>query len=82
MVALLPNLGGSGNVLIVAGTGGNAVAACADFLCDERSMVGLLKRLPAASPGKFPYFEALLQFKRRSAASRDVTMPVCRSPKL
>ena len=80
-VALLPNLGGTGNVLIVSGTGGSAINAGADFLADEASMTGLRKRLPAGAGRPFPHFEALIQVKGRSSMPRDATVLLCRTPK-
>ncbi len=82
MAALLPNLGGNGKVLIVAGTGGSAVSAGGDFLCDEQAVSHLRSMLPApAASGKaaeFPYFEALIRIKSRSALPKDVTVVLAR----
>jgi hypothetical protein len=75
--ALLPNLGGTGNVLLVAGTGGSAVSAGTDFLADERSMSELRRRLPGT--GVFPYFEALIKVKGRSALPGDAVVVLCRA---
>jgi hypothetical protein len=80
-VALLPNLGGAGNVLIISGTGGSAINAGADFLADESSMAALRKRLPASADRPFPHFEALIQVKGRSSVPRDATVLLCRTPK-
>jgi len=80
-VSLLPNLGGSGNVLLIAGTGGSAVNACAAFLADEQAVSGLRRRLPPARDKAFPYFEALIQVKGRSASVRDSTIVIARSPR-
>lgn len=80
-VALLPNLGGTGNVLIISGTGGSAINAGADFLADEAAMTGLRRRLPAAADRPFPHFEALIQVKGRSSMPRDATILLCRTPK-
>jgi hypothetical protein len=60
-VALAPNLGGTGNVLLISSTGGSAMKAGADFLCDERVMSGLRTKLPGRDG--FPHFEALIQVK-------------------
>jgi hypothetical protein len=79
-VALLPNLGGTGNVLIISGTGGSAVNTGADFLADEASLSDLRKRLPARQA--FPPFEALIKVRGRSSAPRDATVVVCRTPRL
>src|SRR5581483_3317981 len=75
-IALLPNLGGNGNVLIVSATGGSAFNAGATFLADESAMQTLRNRLPAGK--RFPHFEALLQVKGRSAQPRDAVVVICR----
>jgi hypothetical protein len=80
-VALLPNLGGTGNVLIISGTGGSAINAGADFLADEAAMTNLRRRLPATADRPFPYFEALIKVKGRSSVPRDSTVLLCRTPK-
>jgi hypothetical protein len=76
MAALLPNLGGTGKVLIVAGTGGSAINAGADFLTDEQAVAQLRSKLPAAKDGEFPYFETLIRIKSRSSLPKDVTVVV------
>lgn len=79
--ALLPNLGQSGNVLIVAATGGSAINAGADFLADEGGVRMLRSRLPATKAGVFPPFEALIKVKGRGGLPKDATIVICRSPK-
>ena len=80
-VALLPNLGGTGNVLIISGTGGSAINAGADFLADETAMSSLRRQLPANADRPFPHFEALIKVKGRSSVPRDATVLFCRPPK-
>jgi hypothetical protein len=80
-VSLVPNLGQSGNVLIIAGTGGSAMSAATDFLGSEDAVAALRRALPAASGDRFPYFEALIRVKRRSSVPHDATLVVCRPPK-
>jgi hypothetical protein len=62
-LALLPNLSGSGNVLIISATGGTTMNAAVDFLSNEGSIRQLRERLipkaPADSP--LPFFEALIR---------------------
>lgn len=79
MVALLPNLGGTGKVLIISGTGGSAVGAGGDFLADEQAVAHLRSQLPPGRDGEFPYFEALIRTKSRSSLPKDVTVVLCRS---
>ncbi|HXS95430.1 MAG TPA: hypothetical protein VN736_12570 [Candidatus Limnocylindrales bacterium] len=77
-IAMLPNLGGTGNVLLVAATGGSAISAAADFLSTERTMAQLRAKLPAAKGGAFPAFEALVKAKGRNSQPRDSEIVVCR----
>ncbi len=80
-ISLLPNLGGNGNVVLIAGTGGSALNAGADFLADEQALSALKAALPAAKGGVFPHFEALIRVKGRSALPRDARVVVCRTPR-
>lgn len=80
-ISLLPNLGQTGNVLMITGTGGSAVSAGADFLADEASVASLRRSLPAKENRLFPPFEALLRVKGRSALPRDATIVICRPPR-
>jgi hypothetical protein len=75
-ITLLPNLGGTSNVLIVSGTGGSALNAGADFLSDEKAISRLRRLLPATRDNSFPPFEALLKVKGRSGHPEVV---VCRT---
>jgi hypothetical protein len=77
-ITLLPNLGGSGNVLIVTATGGSAFNAAADFLGDEPAMARLRHSLPAGKDASFPYFEALVRVKGRSSLPKDAVVVVSR----
>jgi hypothetical protein len=73
-IARLPNLGGTGNVLIVSATGGSAMNAAADFLADNTSMSSLEAELGSGRP----YFEALIRMTGRSALPRDAAIVFCR----
>jgi hypothetical protein len=77
-ITLLPNLGGGGNVLVVGSTGGSAINAGAEFLADEQALAALRKKLPATQDQAFPYFEALVRIKGRSAQPRDAAVVICR----
>jgi hypothetical protein len=81
VIALLPNLAGNGNVLIISGAGGSTTNAAADFLADEQFVSQLRQRLPAAKDGGFPYFEVLLRVKGRSPQPHNTALVVCRSPR-
>jgi hypothetical protein len=78
MLALLPNLTGTGKVLMISGTGGSTVSTAGDFLADEPSVSHLRAMLPAKA-GDFPYFEALIRMKSRSALPKDVNVVLCRT---
>jgi len=77
-IALLPNLGETGNVLLISATGGSAATAAADFLADERSLADLRQNLPATKDQSFPAFEALVKAKSRSSLPHEVSMVFCR----
>jgi len=77
-IALLPNLGGTGNVMLLSATGGSAVSAAAEFLSDERGLSELLQRLPKTGEQGFPAFEALVRTKTRSSQPHDVSVVLCR----
>jgi hypothetical protein len=78
VIALLPNLGSSGNVLLVSATGGSAMNSTADFLTDEEAMARLRGALPGAPADRFPSFEALLRLKGRSTRPGDAAIVVGR----
>jgi hypothetical protein len=71
-IALLPNLGGTGNVLLVSATGGSASNAAAEFLANEKALHDLRGQLPRGRGPEFPPFEALVRAQSRSGATRDV----------
>jgi hypothetical protein len=71
-IALLPNLGGTGNVLMVSATGGSATNAAAEFLANDKALHDLRGQLPPGKGPGFPFFEALVRAQSRSGATRDV----------
>lgn len=58
VIAYLPNLGGAGKAIILAGTDSDSTSAAANFLTSEAQMEQLLKLFHS---DHFPYFEALLR---------------------
>ncbi|HVH88619.1 MAG TPA: hypothetical protein VM912_18010 [Terriglobales bacterium] len=80
-IFLLPNLTGTGKVLIISGTGGAAVGTALDFLSDPGSLVHLRSQLPHTKSPDFPYFEALLRVKSRSTLPRDTMILTARAPR-
>jgi hypothetical protein len=81
-ISLLPNLSGTGRVLIISGTGGAAVGSALEFLSDAGSLAQLRSQLPQRKSPEFPYFEALLRVKSRSTLPRDTTIVIARAPKV
>ena len=79
-IAFLPNLGGTGNVLIVMGSGGAAITAALSFLTNEASMKQLRSRLNSPSQTTFPNFEALIRIEKGDSLSRSGTIVLARPP--
>ena len=79
-VAFLPNLAGTGNVLIVSGTGGASVTSALDFLNDDASMSQLRSGISPQKKDAFPYFEILLKIDKGGNLPRSVTVVMARTP--
>jgi hypothetical protein len=79
-ISFLPNLSGSGNVLILSATGGATMGAALDFLLDETSMRHLRSLLAPKPSSIFPPFEALLKFGEGSKDLSTAKVIICRSP--
>jgi len=77
-VSLFPNMGGTGNVLIISGTGGTAMSGALGFLSDEHAMSQLRAQLNIAPNAPFPYFEALLCIGSRNSLPRDSSVLIVR----
>ena len=60
-VAYLPNLGGTGSVLILSGTEMASTEAAVDFITSERWLREIRDTLQVAERGRFPHFEVLLR---------------------
>jgi hypothetical protein len=75
-LAYLPNPGGTGNAIILAGTDSDATAAAAEFLTSEGDMENLRNALHAKT---LPYFEVLLKTSRISGTSFNSEMLAYRS---
>jgi len=75
-LSLLPNLSGSGDVLILSATGGTAMNALLDFLCDEGSIRQLRAQLAPKAPltDNIPYFEALIRVSGRNSLPRNSSL--------
>jgi hypothetical protein len=77
-LSLFPNLSGTGSVLIISATGGNATNAALDFLSDEHLMEQLRAQLAQNKGGAFPYFETLIRVGSRNTLPRDVSIVIAR----
>lgn len=70
LLACLPNLGRTGNVLILAGSDMTSTEAAGSLLTTESFLADLLQRLPAAQASGAPHFEALLRTTRVESSNR------------
>ncbi len=71
VVAFLPNPTRTGNVIIIAGTDGDATNAAAEFLTSEEQLENFRNTLHVT---RFPYFEVLLKASLISGTSFNVEM--------
>jgi hypothetical protein len=60
LIALRPNLEGSGDVLILEGTSMAGTESAADFVFDDARLLPFIPQIGSANGG-LPYFELLLQ---------------------
>jgi len=60
-LAFVPNLRGTGNVLIIGGTTGDSTEATGEFIANTGASSGLWMNLMKHNKGRLPYFEALLK---------------------
>jgi hypothetical protein len=60
LIALQPNIGGSGNVLLLEGTSMAGTESAADFVFDDSRLLPFLAKIRQKN-GSLPYFELLLQ---------------------
>lgn len=61
VVAFVPNLQNTGEVLLLAGTGMSGTEAAIDAVVSRSGFERLLAALPASAPGRVPHFEALIR---------------------
>lgn len=78
-ISFLPNLTGTGNVLIITGTGGTTIAAALDFLSDEHGVDELRARLATKKDEHLPPFEVLLKIEKSISLPRGTTIVTCRA---
>ncbi len=77
-ISFLSNLSGTGKTLIISGSGGTATDAAMHWLLQESSFQQLRSRLPSASNGVIPPFEALLRIEKGMDRPRNITIAICR----
>jgi hypothetical protein len=61
VLSFLPNLRGTGNVLVIAGTVGDSTEATGEFITNPAASAGLWANLMKHNKGRLPYFETLLK---------------------
>ena len=64
VVAFLPNLRKTGDVLLLAGASGAETEIAGYFVTTEEPIARFVAQLPRGSDGRLPYFEALLKTRR------------------
>jgi len=78
ILSFFPNMGGTGNVLTISGTGGSAMNGALSFLSDEHLISQLRTQLNPGNATSFPYFEALLMIGSRNTLPRDASIVIAR----
>jgi hypothetical protein len=68
IVALMPNLSGSGSALLVEGTSMAGTEAAWDFVSDDAELLPFLKRIQRPN-GSVPHFELLLETQNMSSSA-------------
>jgi hypothetical protein len=61
IIAMVPNLRHTGNVLIIGGTTAEGTESAGEFIMNPASSSGLLATLMQRNKGRLPYFEVLLR---------------------
>jgi len=71
IVALVPNLRHSGNVLIIAGTTAESTEAAGEFIMNSDSSSALINDLMKRYGNRIPYFEVLLRSRTLSGIAKN-----------
>jgi hypothetical protein len=74
LIALVPNLRGNGNVLLIAGASGESTEAAGEFIANRDTCSRLLQQLGSPQKGHVPYFEALLQSNTVADVARSASI--------
>ncbi|HKE26301.1 MAG TPA: hypothetical protein VKB88_28295 [Bryobacteraceae bacterium] len=78
VLALVPNLRRTGNVLIVGGTIAESTEATGEFITNAGTSSGFLGGLIRRGNGRLPYFEALLKVEIVEGVAKDPEVAVLR----
>jgi hypothetical protein len=71
VVALVPNLRHTGNVLIIAGTTAESTEAAGEFIMNQATSSALLSKLARQNKDRLPYFEVLLKSGTLSGVAKN-----------
>jgi hypothetical protein len=71
ILALVPNLRHTGNVLIIAGTTAESTEAAGEFIMNNAASSALLSKLTRQNKDRIPYFEVLLKSGTLSGVAKD-----------
>jgi hypothetical protein len=71
IVALVPNLRHTGNVLIIAGTTAESTEAAGEFVMNNATSSALLGKLSRQNKDRMPYFEVLLKSGTLSGVAKN-----------
>ncbi len=80
-VTFLPNLAGTGNLLVISGTDPEGTETGAEFLTTEAGIKKLRQRLMFNRAGQLPYFEVILKSARIGGATSGCEIAAARSAK-
>jgi hypothetical protein len=71
ILALVPNLRHTGNVLIIAGTTAESTEAAGEFVMNNATSSALLSKLTKENKDRMPYFEVLLKSGTLSGVAKN-----------
>jgi len=71
IVALVPNLRHTGNILIIAGTTAESTEAAGEFIMNQATSSALLSKLTKQNKDRMPYFEVLLKSGTLSGVAKN-----------
>jgi len=71
VIAFVPNLRRSGNILIIAGTTGQATETAAEHVTNPATYKQLMRMITSRNGGELPYFEVLLKSSMVEGIAKD-----------